>query len=103
MTQQVKWMSLLGLATRAGKVISGEELVVKEVRANHAKLVILTDDASANTSKKVLDKCHHYGVPVRTAPDRYTLGHMIGKHARVTVAVIDAGFAKKLITLLDES
>ncbi|KIL44927.1 YlxQ family RNA-binding protein [Jeotgalibacillus soli] len=98
-----KWTSLLGLATRAGKVISGEELVVREVRSQKAKLVILSNDASANTSKKILDKCSHYHVPVHKVPDRYTLGHAIGKDARVTIAVMDAGFAKSLITLLDES
>ena len=100
---QPKWMSLIGLATRAGKVITGEELVVKEVRAGKAKLVLIAEDASDNTAKKISDKCHHYGVPLRKVSDRYTLGQVIGKDARVTVAVMDAGFSKKLITLLDES
>ncbi|TFE03459.1 YlxQ family RNA-binding protein [Jeotgalibacillus sp. R-1-5s-1] len=100
---QSKWMSLLGLATRAGKVISGEELVVKEIRSNKAKLVLLSEDASLNTTKKVTDKAAYYRVPVRKVADRYLLGQLIGKDARVTVAVLDKGFAEKLITLLDES
>ncbi|PPA72024.1 YlxQ family RNA-binding protein [Jeotgalibacillus proteolyticus] len=100
---QPKWMSLLGLATRAGKVISGEELVIKEVRNRKAKLVLLAEDASGNTAKKVTDKSQYYGVPVRQVTDRYTLGHLIGKDARVTIAVMDQGFAKKLLALLDES
>jgi ribosomal protein L7Ae-like RNA K-turn-binding protein len=33
-------------------------------------------------------------------PDRYTLGQAIGKDARVVVAVMDEGFAKKLATML---
>ncbi len=101
--KQPKWMSLLGLATRAGKVISGEELVVKEIRNSKAKLVLLSEDASANTKKKVTDKASFYQVPVRTVQDRYILGQLIGKDARVTVAVLDKGFADKLISLLDES
>ncbi|MDZ5711761.1 YlxQ family RNA-binding protein [Jeotgalibacillus haloalkalitolerans] len=101
--RQPQWMSLLGLATRAGKVISGEELVVKEIRNSKAKLVLLSEDASANTQKKVTDKASYYHVPVRMVNDRYTLGQLIGKDARVTVAVLDKGFADKLISLLDES
>ncbi|MFB1081070.1 YlxQ family RNA-binding protein [Jeotgalibacillus sp. JSM ZJ347] len=101
--RQPKWMSLLGLATRAGKVISGEELVVKEIRNSKAKLVLLSEDASANTKKKVTDKASYYQVPVRMINDRYLLGQLIGKDARVTVAVLDKGFADKLISLLDES
>ena len=43
-------LQMLGLAARARKVISGEELVVKEIRHGNAKLVLLASDASANTS-----------------------------------------------------
>ena len=38
MIQQQQWMSLLGLANRARKLISGEELVVKEIRSGNAKV-----------------------------------------------------------------
>lgn len=48
---QQKWMSLLGLANRARKLISGEELVLKDIRNGNAKLVILAADASKNTEK----------------------------------------------------
>ncbi|APH05218.1 YlxQ family RNA-binding protein [Bacillus weihaiensis] len=98
---QQQWTSLLGLANRARKVISGEELVVKEIRQQRAKLVLLSQDASANTTKKVMDKCKFYQIPFILVEDRYTLGHAIGKDARVVVAINDAGFAAKLKTLLD--
>ncbi|MFY4773925.1 YlxQ family RNA-binding protein [Metabacillus sp. RGM 3146] len=94
-------MSLLGLANRARKVISGEELVVKEVRKGGAKLVLLSNDASFNTQKKVTDKCKTYQVPVAYVADRLLLGHAIGKEARVVVAITEAGFASKLKDLLD--
>ncbi|WP_449619419.1 YlxQ family RNA-binding protein [Robertmurraya sp. Marseille-Q9965] len=96
-----QWMSLLGLANRARKIISGEELVVKEIRSGKAKLVLLSADASANTTKKVTDKCKSYSVPVRMVESRDSLGQSIGKEARVVVAVLDAGFANKLKQLLD--
>lgn len=99
--KQTGWMSLLGLANRARKVISGEELVLKEVRNKRAKLVLLSQDASSNTMKKVTDKCHFYHVPVVIVEDRYSLGLAIGKHQRVVVAVLDEGFATKLQQMLD--
>ncbi|WP_153123776.1 YlxQ family RNA-binding protein [Peribacillus tepidiphilus] len=99
--KQPQWMSLLGLANRARKLISGEELVIKEVRNQNAKLVVLSQDASANTEKKITDKCSYYGVPVVRVESRELLGHAIGKDARVVIAVLDDGFAKKLRTLLD--
>lgn len=47
-----KALSRLGLATRAGKLISGEEIVLKAIRSGEAKLVLLAGDASDNTRKK---------------------------------------------------
>ncbi|MDQ0270186.1 YlxQ family RNA-binding protein [Cytobacillus purgationiresistens] len=96
-----KWMSLLGLANRARKITSGEELTVKDIRNGKAKLILLSADASANTAKKVTDKCKSYQVPYRIVENREILGHAIGKEARVVVAILDDGFAKKLLTLLD--
>lgn len=96
-----QWMSLLGLANRARKLISGEELVVKEIRSGKAKLVLLANDASKNTEKKISDKCAYYQVPLKRVENRSLLGQAIGKEARVVVAVLDEGFAKKLQTLLD--
>ena len=96
-----QWISLLGLANRARKIISGEELSLKEIRSGKAKLVLLSADASANTVKKITDKCKSYDVPFKMVENREVLGHAIGKEARVVVAVLDGGFAKKLLTLLD--
>ena len=96
-----QWASLLGLANRARRIISGEELSLKEIRRGKAKLVLLSKDASTNTVKKITDKCKSYDVPYRMIENREVLGHAIGKDARVVVAILDGGFAKKLLTLLD--
>lgn len=95
------WKSLLGLAYRARKCVSGEELVVKEIRRKSAKLVILSKDASENTRKKISDKCNSFSVPLYFVEDRVTLGAAIGKPERVVACVVDEGFAKKLIDLLE--
>ncbi len=94
------WASFLGLANRARKVISGEELVVKEIQRKRAKLVILSEDASENTRKKISDKCSFYRVPLYYVDSRHELGGAIGKGARVVVAITDEGFAQKLKTML---
>lgn len=96
-----KGLSLLGLAARARKVVSGEELVVKEVQQKRAKLVILSKDASELTAKKIKDKTTFYNTPLCYVENRFELGHAIGKDARVVVAITDQGFATKLQTLLN--
>ncbi len=101
MNKDREWVSFLGLANRARKVISGEELVIKDIRNGRAKIVLLAEDASTNTAKKIKDKSGYYKIPLRTVSDRFLLGSAIGKDARVVVAVTDIGFANKLLSLLD--
>ncbi|MDQ0427765.1 MULTISPECIES: YlxQ family RNA-binding protein [Caryophanaceae] len=101
MTKQ-KILQLLGLATRARMTISGEEMTVNEVRKGKAKLVIVSEDASDNTSKKLHDKCKSYGVDVHVFASRFELGHAIGKEERVVIAITDKGFAKKITSLFEE-
>ncbi len=95
-----KVAQLLGLAMRAGKVITGEGLVINGVRNGQAKLVLLATDASANTTKKVSDKCLYYKVPCYSLSTRYELGSAIGKEARVSIAITDSKMAKSMENLL---
>ncbi len=99
MMNNEKALNLLGLATRAGKMISGEELVLQSVRSKKAKLVIISTDASDNTRKKLLDKCAYYQVPCVTQFTHGELSHAIGKD-RKSCAIQDTGFATKLQELI---
>ncbi|GGK13429.1 putative ribosomal protein YlxQ [Caldalkalibacillus thermarum] len=91
-----KFWNLLGLAMRAGKVISGEEQVLRTIRKQQACLVLVAADASDNTKKKIQDKVAYYKIPFLIAGDRYQLGRAIGKQERVLVAITDQGFANEL-------
>lgn len=46
-----KVYSMLGLAMKAGKVVSGEFATDKSVKGGNAWLVIVSEDASDNTKK----------------------------------------------------
>ncbi|MCT8139858.1 YlxQ family RNA-binding protein [Anaerobacillus sp. CMMVII] len=98
--KQPQWFSLLGLAARARKLVTGEELVIKSIRKKDVSLVIVANDASDATKKKLQDKCNFYNVTLIFAADRDQLGSAIGKHERVVVGVIDEGFAQKLLSIL---
>ncbi len=99
---ETKIFQMLGLAARARKLTTGEDLVVSDIRAKRAKLVILSNDASDNTNKKLSDKCNSYNVEKQVFGSRESLGHAIGKESRVVLAITDRGFAKKLSELLNE-
>ncbi|ARD49333.1 50S ribosomal protein L7 [Sporosarcina sp. P37] len=102
MTDPTAIYQLLGMAARARKIVTGEDLAVQAVRSQNAQLVILSADASKNTMKKLTNKCNTYNVEKHVFGSREDLGHAIGKEARVVLALTDKGFAKKLSELLND-
>ncbi len=91
---QNKILSLVGMATKAGRTVSGEFMTEREVKSGKAALVIVASDASDNTKKKFKDLCNFYKVPIYFYSDKDTLGHAMGKEFRASLAVLDEGFAK---------
>ena len=94
--------SMLGMATKAGRTVSGLYLVKEAVCSGKARLVIVAKDAEANTRRTLENKCRSYEVPIRIYADKDTIGIFTGKEYRSCAAVTDAGFARNLLKLIDE-
>lgn len=88
--------NLIGLAMRAGKVISGEELM-DAIRKNKVSLVIVAEDASENTKKRYRDKCTYYGIESIVVSDSLKLNRAIGKVNRMAIGITDEGFKKSMM------
>ncbi len=96
MTQKDKILSMLGMATKAGKVVSGEFSTEKAVKSGQAYLVLVAEDASDNTKKNFSDMCNYYDVPMKSFGSKEELGHWVGKAMRASVCILDEGFAKSI-------
>ena len=64
MEDRRKVFNLIGLATKAGKVASGEFSTEKAVKDGTACLVIVSEEASDNTRKMFTNMCTYYQVPI---------------------------------------
>ena len=93
-----KFLSLLGLSKRAGKLAAGEVAV----RGKQAYLLILSEDASKNTKKKFRNSAAYYELPLAEIGTKEELGRAIGTDMRSIIAVTEEGFAKKLKQLADD-
>lgn len=90
---RTKVLSYIGLATKAGKLLSGEFLTEKTVKEGKAKLVIVADDSSDNTKKMFTNMCTYYKVPIYFFGEKTELGHAIGKEFRASLVLTDKGLA----------
>lgn len=88
-----KALSLLGLSMRAGRVRSGAFATEQAIRSGEAVLVILSEDASENTKKKISDMCRYRSIPLILYGTMDELGEAIGKGPRSNLALCDEGLA----------
>lgn len=95
-----KFLSYIGIATKARKTVSGEFSTEKAVKEHKAQLVIVATDASDNTKKMFTNMCTYYKVPIYFFGDKSELGHAMGKEMRASLAVLDKGLADAAVKQL---
>ena len=95
-----KVLSMLGIAAKAGGVVSGGYQTEHAVKAGGAYLVIVAEDASENTKKKFRNMCEFYKIKMVCYSDGENLGSAIGKEYRICLALTDEGLAKAVQTRL---
>jgi ribosomal protein L7Ae-like RNA K-turn-binding protein len=96
-----KLKSMLGIAAKAGKVESGGFCSENCIKSGKAFLVICAENASDRTKKTFKDMCAFRNVTYREVFDKDTLGHVIGKEERTSVAVKDEKIAAVILSLID--
>ena len=97
MDNRQKVINLIGLATKAGKTVSGEFSTEKAVKSKKAYLVMVSKEASDNTKKMFTNMCTYYKVPICYFGKKDELGHAMGKELRASLAVVDEGFARAIV------
>lgn len=88
-----KALSMIGIAAKARKAVSGECQTQNAVKAREACLVIVANDASDNTKKLFRNKCAFYQTDLVFFGDMESLGHCMGKECRSSLAITDEGLA----------
>ena len=92
-----KWLSMLGLARRAGKLAMGHDLALQSVRDGKAQLVL----TARNASPRLVREFETAGQKRAKAPRMRALHFALGYRAGV-LTVEDAGFAARIEELLQQ-
>ena len=92
-------LKLLGLAARAGQVVSGGERCEKGILAHTIALLLIDESVSGKTLDRFTSLCAAKNIPLRKI-GAGALGAAIGKENRMIVAVRRGPLADQMITLL---
>lgn len=91
--------SYIALANKAGKVVSGSDMVGEILKKSRdiPKIILIASDVSEDIGNKMRGMAAHYGVAHATLFDKERYGSLLGKSMRSVLAVQGQGFAEKLI------
>ena len=87
----------IGLANKAGKVVSGGSLVADSLRsANRPGLVLIATDVSESIGERLEGVAKMHSVPYRRLLTKDVFGEILGKAPRSALAVRQGGFVAQL-------
>jgi hypothetical protein len=88
--------SYLALANKAGKVVSGSDLVMESIKKRKSGFVFIAIDISKDIGTKVMEMADRFAVPHTAVFDKDRLGAFIGKGLRSVVSIEHGGFVDKV-------
>ncbi len=93
-----KFLSLLGMARRSGRVSLGHDAVIGSIVKNKAKLCVLSAEASERLQREIKHAATYEDKNIPVIVTEYSLTELssaVGSKAAV-ISVDDEGFAKAL-------
>ena len=87
---------LMGISAKAGKVISGAEIVLKEMLKNKIYFVIVAEDASENTKKNIRLHCDRQQIHMAIWGDIRNNSKAIGKQNRAVIGIKDKNLSEAI-------
>lgn len=96
-----KLFGMIGLAKRAGKILSGENKCKEAIKSGRVYLCILSEDASHNTEKSIRNSCTFYDVPLVVFGTREQLGGAVGNASNSVLALTDENFCEAILNIIN--
>jgi len=97
-----KILTLLGFASKSGKIIFGTSACSVSIKHKKVKLVILAGDISENSEEKIVRICNRSNVPYIKIFDRDVISKAVGKSNKTVLGIVDNNFSKKILEYVDK-
>ena len=88
---------LLGLSAKAGKIMSGTDMVLEGIVKRKVKLLVMASDASPKSIKNMEFTCEKYKVEIIVFGTIEENSRAIGKENRAVIGVTDDNLAQAIL------
>lgn len=96
-----KIFGLLGLSSKAGKIVFGTDACIKAIKRKKVSLIIVANDSSERTKNNFNIICRQYDIPLYNFGTIEELSNAIGKINKAVIGVINKNFSRELKKLLN--
>lgn len=101
MVNNQKICGMLGLATKAGKIVAGTDACLQEIEKNNIKLLILAEDSADRTKNMFKEKCKKFNINIYDKLTIYEISNSIGKANKAIVGIKDNSFAQAINKIIN--
>ena len=91
-----KVYGLLGISAKAGKIISGTDVVIDAISKEIVKLVIVAEDISEKSKKNIKYFCEKQNIEMLVFGNIFNNSKAIGKQNRAVIGVKDLKLAEAI-------
>lgn len=96
-----KVYGLLGLATKAGKIVFGTESCLDMIAKRKLKLIIVAEDSSERTINNFKEKCVQNNIDFYVFGNKEDISRAIGKTNKTVVGIKDKNLAGAIQKILN--
>lgn len=96
-----KVYGLLGLATKAGKIVFGTESCLDMIARKKVKLIIVAEDSSERTINNFKEKCVQNNIDFYVFGNKEDISRAIGKSNKTVVGIKDKNLAGAIQKILN--
>lgn len=96
-----KLCGLLGLATKAGKVVFGTEACITDINKKKVKILLIAEDAAERTKTNFKRICEENNIPVYEILQIEDLSKAIGKENKAVIGIKDVNFSNAILKIIN--
>lgn len=97
-----KLYSMLGIGNRARLIVLGETGCIQSIKRRNSKLIILSQDASDNTKKRIINLCEKNNIRYYIIGKKAEYGDALGKGLSSIISVTDFKFSEAIVKIIKE-
>lgn len=91
-----KILGLIGITAKAGKIVSGADACIEEMKNRKVYLLIISEEASDKTKKNFKYYAEKYQIPIQIYGKIEELSKKIGKKNKAIIGIKDLNLAKEI-------